>query len=72
MKIEVQYINVNKDGVKSLGRKCWINKNEDGDLTFGTIYTTEKTASNLTKDDHDYLQEKEKIGLYKIINIVGE
>lgn len=70
MKIKVQLLVANRDGIKENGRICWINKNQQGQLTISNIYTDEKTASNLNQDDLDYIQKNEYIGAYKVIEII--
>jgi hypothetical protein len=58
MKVEIQYIlkaesSTDKDW---LGRKAWVVRTEEG-LTFGNIYTTVDTASDLDDAELNYLQQ---------------
>lgn len=72
MKVLVQYIVIMKDGSKQFGRNCWIGKDEEGNLTFSTIYVNEETAcDSITEVELEYLHKKaSETGCFHIINII--
>lgn len=70
MKVLVQlktFIN----GVEVKGRKAWIVKDDNNNLTIGNIYKDKDTASSdLTEYDYISLKAYESQGLFKVIKIV--
>lgn len=51
MKIQVYFIVYDSNNCPTKGRTCWINRNENGELLFGSIYLTKETAPNLTTEE---------------------
>lgn len=72
MKVQVQFLVKNLSGDHELGRTAWIGRDEDKNLTFSTIYTTEATAIDITRDELESLELIQQDGGFKIIKVVGD
>lgn len=62
MKIEVCLIVYDSDNCPTRGRTCWINKNGNDELMFGSIYLTKETAPVLTSEQVEFVKSKANQG----------
>ena len=69
MKVKVKVQMIIKDHLNRSfpGRECWINRTEENNLVFGSIYLDEESAPYLTKEEFEFVKSRENPSTYKII-----
>lgn len=70
MKVKIEFLVFDTEGKRMKGRQTWIVKIFDEGMSFGSIYSFEKDAYDMTQEEFQIVKDS-SVDRYEIVEVIN-